>query len=110
MSEVKSWQTICSKADIPSGLGVRALLDGQQVAVFNLADKFYALDAIDPFTSAAVMARGLVGDLQGQLVVASPLYKQHFNLETGQCLEDDSVSLKVFPVREEAGQIQLGLI
>ena len=43
-------------------------------------------------------------------MVASPLYKQHYDLQTGECLEDDSVTLKVWPVRVEQGDILLGLI
>jgi nitrite reductase (NADH) small subunit len=108
--QVSNWQAVCASSELASGLGIRALLDGNQVAIFKLKEKLYALDAIDPFSNAAVIARGLVGDLKGQLVVASPLYKQHFNLETGVCLEDESVSLKVYPVREQAGQVELGQI
>jgi nitrite reductase (NADH) small subunit len=33
------------------------------------------------------------------LVVASPVYKQHFSLATGQCIEDPGVRVPVFPVR-----------
>lgn len=110
MSEVKSWENICAAGDIETGLGARALLGDEQVAIFRVAEKLYAIDAIDPFTKAAVLSRGIVGDLQQQTVVASPIYKQHFNLETGQCLEDESVVLKVFPIREEGGVIQLGIV
>ena len=105
---VKSWETICQSGDLIPFLGVRALLDDEQVAIFRVQDKLYAVNAIDPFTNAAVLARGIVGDLKGQLVVASPLHKQHFNLETGECLEDENVSIKVYPVREVEGNIELG--
>jgi nitrite reductase (NADH) small subunit len=109
MSEqVSNWQSVCASSELSSGLGVRALIDGAQVAIFKVKEKVYAIDAIDPFSNAAVLARGVVGDLQGQVVVASPLYKQHFNLETGVCLEDESVKLKVYPVREQGGQVELG--
>ena len=40
----------------------------------------------------------LVGDLQGQKVVASPIYKHHYNLETGECLEDNSVKVPAYDV------------
>ena len=102
------WQTVCSSADLSPFVGVRALFEGNQVAIFRVKDKVYAIDAIDPFTKTAVLSRGIVGDLKGHIVVASPLYKQHFNLETGKCLEDDTVSVRVFPVREHDGKIQLG--
>jgi len=108
MSEVKSWEDVCDANDVETGLGVRALLGESQVAIFRIGEKLYAVDAVDPFTKTAVLSRGIVGDLQQQTVVASPIYKQHFNLETGQCLEDESVSIQTFPVREKSGVVQLG--
>jgi NAD(P)H-dependent nitrite reductase small subunit len=68
-------------------------VDGRQVALLRVGEEVFALENRDPFSGANVIARGLVGDLQGQLVVASPVYKQHFNLRSGRCLEDESVSL-----------------
>ena len=110
MSVSESWVEVCAASDIPPMLGVRALLDGAQVAVFRVKEKLYAIDAIDPFTKSAVLSRGIVGDLQGQIVVASPIYKQHFNLETGACLEDSEVAVKVYPVRESEGVVELQMI
>lgn len=108
-TEISNWETVCDARDIGEFLGVRALVDDHQIAIFRVKGQFYAIDAIDPFTNAAVLARGIVGDLKGQLVVASPIYKQHFNLETGQCLEDASVQLSTYPVRENNGKIQLAV-
>jgi len=80
--------------------GVCALVGGRQVAVFRLDDdSLYAIDNHDPFSRANVLSRGIVGDLNGELVVASPVYKQHFSLASGQCLEDPGVRVAVFPVR-----------
>lgn len=112
MSEsiVASWQAICATKEISPFTGVRALFDGKQVAVFKLNDALYAIDAIDPFTGAAVLSRGIVGDIKGTPVVASPIYKQHFDLTSGVCLEDESVRVKTFPVREFNGQIELGCV
>lgn len=102
------WQRVCNANDLSPNIGVRALLGGEQVAIFNVQGACYAISAIDPFTQAAVLARGIVGDIGGQLVVASPIYKQHFVLSTGECLEDDSVCVKTYPVREVNGHIELG--
>ncbi len=102
------WQTVCSAKELSPNIGVRALLGGEQVAIFNVQGSYYAISAIDPFTQAAVLARGIVGDIGGQLVVASPIYKQHFVLSTGECIEDDSVRVKTYPVREVNGHIELG--
>ncbi len=102
-----AWQAVCDSADILPNLGVRALVSGEQVAIFRVQDQLYAVSAIDPFTQTAVLSRGIVGDLKGQLVVASPIYKQHFNLITGACLEDDSVNLKTYDVREMNGVVEV---
>ncbi len=109
MSEVAEshWEFVCDASDVQPFIGVRALLGDEQVALFRVKEKLFAISAIDPFTKAAVLARGIVGDLKEQVVVASPLYKQHFNLETGVCLEDESVRVKTFKVREHAGKIEL---
>lgn len=110
MSDMKKqWVSVCDAGEVNSNLGVRALLNSEQVAIFRVQDTLYAIDAIDPFTRAAVLSRGIVGDLQNQLVVASPLYKQHFNLQTGVCLEDVTVRVRTFPVREQEGKIQLSV-
>lgn len=87
---------ICEFDFIPEHGGVCALVEGQQVAVFKIADKVYAIDNYDPFSEAYVLSRGIVGDIKGQLCIASPVYKQHFCLRSGACLEDDSVSLKTW--------------
>lgn len=102
-----NWVSVCDAAELTPLLGVRALLNEEQVAIFKVKDALYALNAVDPFSKAAVLSRGIVGDLKNQLVVASPLYKQHFNLETGICLEDESVKVKTYAVRESEGKIQL---
>jgi nitrite reductase (NADH) small subunit len=89
--------------------GVAALLpDGTQVAVFLTADgSVHALGNIDPFSGAAVLSRGIVGDRGGVPVVVSPVYKQAFELATGKCLEEPSVSVAVHPVRVRDGVVEL---
>jgi nitrite reductase (NADH) small subunit len=95
------WKMICSVSDLQANSGICALLNDQQIAVFYLPqeDKIYAIANYDPIGKANVLSRGIVGDLQGQTVVASPLYKHHFNLVTGHCLEDSGVQVAVFSAR-----------
>jgi NAD(P)H-dependent nitrite reductase small subunit len=88
---------VCNVEDILDGAGVCALVDGEQIALLRIGEEVFALENRDPFSGANVISRGLVGDLAGQLVVASPVYKQHFNLRNGRCLEDEAVSLRTWP-------------
>ena len=98
---------VCRLEDILPGTGVAALVGEQQVAVFRIDQEIYAIGNRDPFSGANVLSRGIVGDLNGELVVASPLYKQHFSLVTGCCIEDPSVSVPVYRTRVEDGDIQI---
>ncbi len=92
----KHREFVCDIDDVLDGGGVCALLDGEQVALFRVGQTVFALENRDPFSGANVLARGIVGDVGGELVVASPVYKQHFSLTTGRCLEDDSVALRTW--------------
>jgi len=104
--EMKESVAICKLADIVPNTGVCALVGGHQVAVFRVDDdRVYALSNLDPFSRANVLSRGIVGDLKGELVVASPVYKQHFSLATGQCLEEPDVRVPVFSARVENGAV-----
>lgn len=107
-SQACQWDAVCNLSDLTDFVGVRALFGGEQVALFKVANELYALSAIDPFTKTAVLSRGIVGDVKGELVVASPIYKQHFSLKTGVCLEENSVRVKTYPVRENQGKVELG--
>lgn len=109
MKTTSHWRFVCRLHEILPWSGVAALVDGRQVAVFRTADAVHALDNRDPIGGANVLSRGIVGDLKGELVVASPLYKHHFSLETGRCLEDAAVSVAVHRVRVIDGAVYLGV-
>jgi nitrite reductase (NADH) small subunit len=98
---MKDAVAVCRLSDIVPNTGVCALVNGRQVAIFRVEDGLYAIDNYDPFSRANVLSRGIVGDLKGELVVASPVYKQHFSLKSGQCVEDPGVRIAVYPVRVE---------
>jgi NAD(P)H-dependent nitrite reductase large subunit/NAD(P)H-dependent nitrite reductase small subunit len=99
------WNFICTFDDIIPCSGVAALVDGKQIAIFRVGDDVYALDNHDPESGANVLSRGIVGDLKGELVVASPVYKHHFNLATGACLEAPDSSVDVYPVKISDGHV-----
>ena len=101
---------VCRLDDLQPERGVAALLpDGSQVAVFRTHDgAVHALSNVDPFSGAAVLSRGIVGDRGGIPVVVSPIYKQAFDLRTGRCLDDDAVSVAVFPARVVDGMVLVG--
>jgi len=101
---------VCRLDVLQPNRGVAALLpDGSQVAVFRTGDdEVFALSNVDPFCGAAVLSRGIVGDRRGVQVAVSPVYKQAFDLRTGVCLDDPTVSVRTYPVRVDDGVIVVG--
>ena len=104
------WLDICALDDIIPNTGVCALVGQRQVAIFRAgSDEVYALSNFDPFGKAFVLSRGIVGDRGGIPKVASPLFKQSFDLRTGQCLDDPSVAVPAYRARARAGRVELWL-
>jgi len=87
--------------------GAAVLLGDVQVALFRVDDRVFAVSHRDPFSGAYVMARGIVGSSGDRVTVASPMYKQVFDLATGECLTDPDVRLPVWETRVEAGTVLL---
>ena len=107
-----NWTGICALKDLPLNAGVAALLHADttketQIALFRTSanDQVYAISNFDPFSEANVLARGILCSIGEQLAVASPVLKEHFNLATGQCFEDESVSIATFPVKIVDGNV-----
>jgi nitrite reductase (NADH) small subunit len=104
------WQDICALEDLVPGTGAAALLAGEQIALVRTRDdRLFAISNFDPFSRAFVLARGIVGDKNGAPKIASPIYKQSFNLETGECFDDPQVKLPVYSVRLLANRIEVAL-
>ncbi|MGH9009762.1 MAG: nitrite reductase small subunit NirD [Acidimicrobiia bacterium] len=102
------WVEICRYDAIYPDTGVCALIDGRQVALFRLSDgTLHAVSNHDPFSQANVLSRGIVGDRAGDPKIASPIYKQTFNLRTGVCYEDSAVRLDVYRVRRRRGVVEV---
>jgi nitrite reductase (NADH) large subunit len=99
------WHAVCELDDVLPESGVAALIDGHQIAVFRVGDGVFAIDNFDPHSEANVLSRGIIGDINGELVVASPIYKHHFVLATGRCIEEPELSVRAYPVRVTDGRI-----
>lgn len=110
--QTDNWISVCAIDDIVPNTGVCALLNDTQIAVFHVDDggpRVFAIENYDPNSQAAVLSRGLVGSLGERIVVASPIYKQHFDLQTGECLESPEHSVITYPARVEGGKVWVGL-
>jgi nitrite reductase (NADH) small subunit len=105
---VGGWTRVCHLDRIVPDTGVAALVDGTQVAVFRLGDgRVHAIANHDPCSGANVLARGIVGDVDGEVFVASPIHKQRFDLRTGACLDADGIRVAVHATRTVDGYVEV---
>lgn len=109
--QLSEWTTACRYDFLIPNRGVAVLLpDGSQAALFRLDDgSLQAVGNIDPFSGAAVLSRGIVGDRGGRATVQSPIKKQAFAFDDGSCLDDPSVSIPVYRTKvTPGGFVQIG--
>jgi nitrite reductase (NADH) small subunit len=103
-----TWARACAVSDLEPGWGEVALLGGRQVAVVRVdGEEVYAVDHHDPHTGAPVMARGIVGSRGDRPTIASPLHKQVYDLGTGECFTDPSLSLRTYRTRVVGGMLEV---
>ena len=103
------WIDICSVDDIEVDRGVGALVDGEPIAIFRCSpwDELFAIGNIDPYSSASVLSRGIVGTMGHRRVVASPVFKNRFDLNTGRSIDDPAVTVPSYPIRAVRGRVQI---
>ncbi|WP_183100025.1 nitrite reductase small subunit NirD [Nocardioides pelophilus] len=114
-----TYVAVCRLDRIEREGGVTALVGGEAVAIFRtFDDHVYALSNYDPFSKASVLARGIVGTKavstgDGEEVVpfvASPMFKQAFDLRSGRCLDDPDnpeVAVATYDVRVVDGGVEV---
>lgn len=107
------WHQVAKIDDLVENSGVCVLIEGKQIALFKLQykgeSKVFAMGNFDPIGKANVLSRGILGSIGEQWVVASPLYKQHFDLHTGICLEQPDKAVSVYPVRIDGQHVNVEL-
>ena len=103
-----TWVPICRMDQLSIEVGVAALVGGEQVALFRLdVEEIRAIGNLDPYSRANVLSRGIVGSRDEAVFVASPMYKQPFDLSTGRCLDDPAISVSTFAVRVVDGVVHV---
>ncbi|TIC78898.1 nitrite reductase small subunit NirD [Nocardioides sp. GY 10127] len=104
-----AWQSVCRLEDLEVERGATALVHGQAVALFRMADDVvHALGNHDPFGRSSTLARGIVGVRDGVPFVALPTHRHAFDLRTGVCLDQPGVQVPAFEVRVDGGVVLVG--
>ena len=106
---VATWTRVCRIELLTPDRGAAALVGAEAVAIFRVTGEegVFAIGNVDPFSGASVLSRGIVGSSGDVLTVASPVYKQRFDLRTGRCLDDDTVAVPTYAARVVDGWVEL---
>jgi nitrite reductase (NADH) small subunit len=105
----QDYLSVCHIDDLEVERGATALVHGQAIALFRTPDgSVHALSNHDPFSHTSGLARGIVGRRDDVPFVASPRHGHAFDLRTGRCLDDATVSVAVYEVRITGGEVQVG--
>ena len=105
-----TWQRVCPVDELELSWGEAALIGGRQIALFRTsATEVFAVDQQDPATLANVMARGIIGSRGSRPTIASPLHKEVYDLETGECFTNPELKLEAFATRLVDGFIEVEL-
>ncbi|VXC61826.1 Nitrite reductase (NAD(P)H) small subunit [Arthrobacter sp. 9AX] len=104
------WQRVCLVDDLEPAWGEAALVAGRQIALFRTgASEVFAVAQEDPATGAHVMARGILGSRGARPTIASPLHKEVYDLETGECFSTPNLSIAAFRTRIVDGFVEIAL-
>ena len=106
------WVAVCKVEDVPEDGGACALLNGEQIAIFNFKriGEWYATQNMCPHRQQMAISRGMIGTQGDEPKVACPFHKKTFSLRSGECLNDESCGeLKTYPIKVEEGKVFIGI-
>jgi nitrite reductase (NADH) small subunit len=105
------WIEVCHTSDIPEDGGGCALIDGEQIAIFNFSRRkeWYATQNLCPHKQQMALSRGMIGTVLEEPKVACPFHKKNFSLKTGECLTGDEYKIKTYPIKVENEKVFIGI-
>lgn len=105
------WRQACKTEDIPENGGACALIEGEQIAIYNFKKRgeWYATQNLCPHKQQMALSRGMIGSSGDEPKVACPFHKKTFSLKSGTCLSGDDYTIKTYPVKIEDGLVWVGM-
>jgi len=94
---------VAKVSEIPQGGKKIVEINGIPIAVFNLANKFYAIENICPHQAGSLGD----GELIDGNVIVCPRHAWTFNVKTGINTKFDSIKVNSFPTIVENGDVKI---
>ncbi|NOR89946.1 MAG: Rieske 2Fe-2S domain-containing protein [Anaerolineales bacterium] len=97
--------SVASEDEVGNGERILLEIDGQAIALFNIAGEFFAIADVCSHDDGSVAE----GELDAYEIVC-PRHGAHFDLRTGKALTLPAVvDIPAYPVRVEEGEVLIGL-
>ncbi len=97
--------TIGRASDVPADTAATLTLeDNSEIALFNCAGSFYALENFCPHRGAQIVDGAL--DTQRQTVTCA-LHAWEFSLHTGECLNEQDCQIETYEVTIENANLKI---
>lgn len=109
--DVNKWFKAAKVEDFPKNGGACIKYEDQQIAVFNFTRRgeWFACQNMCPHKKEMALARGMIGETNGEPKVACPFHKKAFSLYTGENINGEDYSVTTYPVKIEGGYVFIGL-
>lgn len=99
------WVTVAEVSELPSGERIIVEIDGEPIAVFNIAGELYAITDVCSHDDGPVAEGAL-----HEFAIECPRHGAKFDVRSGKVLSLPAiVDIPAYPVRVDSGQIQVGL-
>ena len=98
--EMAEFVEVCSESEIPPGTGKMFEIGREEIGIFNIGGKFYAIDNLCPHEGGPMHE----GPVSGEIVTC-PLHGWRTNVVTGESLELPGIKVNKFEVKVENGKV-----
>jgi nitrite reductase/ring-hydroxylating ferredoxin subunit/(2Fe-2S) ferredoxin len=99
-----AWKRVCRAEDVPANGMKQFSVDGLDVLIVNAAEAYYAYQALCPHEAVA-----LEQGIHDGSVLTCLEHMWQFDLKTGAPLADAQMGLKSYRLKEERGELYVGL-
>jgi nitrite reductase (NADH) small subunit len=99
-----SFTAVGRAADFPIGFGKMVMVGGRQVAIFHLADGFYAVDNLCLHRGGPLCAGPIAND-----IVTCPWHGWSYEIKTGTMVQDPRVGVSKHDVQVNGDEVSVRL-
>ena len=103
---MEHYTRVAKTGDIPTGSRKRIEVGEKRITIFNIEDRYYAINDICPHKKTVPLLRGTLDGIG----IKCPNHGYRFDLQTGECSVSSDFNSRVYPVKVEGEDISILLV